>query len=341
MGSTRRGWAGALFAAALLVALGNRLYPQSAASSGQLGTEIQRLEQRLSQAGISPAERHDASVRLARLLQLSGNIAGAAAGWLDAAAASPQDDAALVAGAYCLAAVGEWERSLQTLSPLIASGRRGQPLLQARYLDACLRARISGNVSALGGLAQDQEFAGLHPLIYYTLWRIIAENPGIFTEGGAESWRSRLVAEFPNSPEARAANPEKTGALVSAAQNPVWMLFPGAGDPSPVAPAVSVAANSPGASPSVPSAAAPSATPAPNATPASTAVLQTGAFSREANARGQAEALRNAGFPATVSRKIVNNAEHWAVTVPAGQDASRTREALKRAGFDSFPVRNN
>ena len=325
MGSTRRGRAGGLFAAALLLALGSRLYPQSAASSGQLGTEIQRLEQRLSQAGISSTERHDASVRLAQLLQLSGNIAGAATRWLDAAAASPQDDEALVAGAFCLAAVGEWDRSLSTIRPLLASGRRDQPALQARYLDACLRARLSGNVSALSGLAQDQEFAGLHPLIYFTLWRIIIENPG-----SAESWRSRLIAEFPNSPEARAASSGRTGTSVSAVQNPVWMLFPGTGD------SISVV-------PTAPSAAPPSA-PTPSAAAsgaASGTVLQTGLFGREANARGQAEALRNAGFSATVSRKMVNNAEHWAVTVPAGQNTTRTIQELKRAGFDSFPVRNN
>jgi len=318
MGSTRRRFAGALLAAVFILVAGDRLYSQTA--TGQLGTEIRSLEQKLSQSGISPAERHDALVRLARLLQLSGNVAEASARWLEAAAANQQDDAALVAGAYCLAAIGEWERALQAISPLIASGRRGQPFLQASYLDACLRARISGNASALVELAQSPEFAGLHPLIYYTLWRITAETD-------AASWRTRLLAEFPNSPEARAANPE--GATpVSVAQSPLWLLFPGAGSASPVVPAA-------------PAAPAPSVPAATSATPASATVLQTGLFSREANARGQADALQRAGFSATVSRKTVNSAEHWAVTVPAGQNVNRTREALQRAGFDSFPVRNN
>jgi len=314
MGSTRRGWTGALFAAVFLV-LGHGLYPQSAAPTGQLGVEIQRLEQRLAQAGISSAERHDASARLARLLQLSGDIAGAAARWLDAAAAAavagPQDDEALVAGAFCLAAVGEWERSLLTIRPLLASSRRDQPTLQARYLDTCLRARISGNVSALAGLAQDPEFASLHPLIYYTLWQISTN---------AESWRTRLIAEFPNSPEARAADTGMAGASISAVQSPLWMLFPGTGELSPLSPAADTSAAGNGAA---------------------GRVLQTGVFSRETNARSQADALRRAGFSATVSRKMAGSAENWTVTVPAGQDANRTIQELKRAGFDSFPVRNN
>ncbi|MCL2128236.1 MAG: SPOR domain-containing protein, partial [Treponema sp.] len=70
-------------------------------------------------------------------------------------------------------------------------------------------------------------------------------------------------------------------------------------------------------------------------------VLQTGVFSREANARSQAEALRKAGFSASVSPKAVNGAEHWAVTVPGGQDSAKTAQELKKAGFDSFPVRSN
>ena len=322
MGSTRHGWAGALFAAVLI--LGQGLYAQSALPSGQLGAEVQRLEHSLAQG--SSADRHEALVRLARLLQLSGNFAGAATRWLEAAAANPQDDGALVAGAHCLAATGEWERALQVLRPLLSSGRQGQPVLQARYLDACLRARMSGNASGLADLAQDPEFSSLHPLIYYTLWQITAENPGVSPAGSAESWRGRLISEFPSSPEARAADTGRAGTSVSIVQSPLWLLFPGTGSSPAVSGTVPASQNAP-------SAATPGA--------AASAVLQTGLFGREANARGQAEALRRAGFSATVTRRMVNNAERWAVTVPAGQNATRTMDELKRAGFDSFPVRNN
>ncbi len=126
---------------------GGMLYAQN--SPGQLGAEIQRLESQLSAAGLSPAERHDAFARLARLRQLSGDIAAAAANWLEAVGADPTDDNAVIAGAYCLAAIGEWEKAASTLRPLLASGKQGTPVLQARYLDAFLQARKSGNAAAL------------------------------------------------------------------------------------------------------------------------------------------------------------------------------------------------
>jgi len=45
-----------------------------------------------------------------------------------------------------------------------------------------------------------------------------------------------------------------------------------------------------------------------------------------------------AGFTASISRKLVNGAEYWAVTVPEGQDQRKTAADLKKAGFDSFPI---
>jgi hypothetical protein len=36
---------------------------------------------------------------------------------------------------------------------------------------------------------------------------------------------------------------------------------------------------------------------------------------------------------------MVNGAELWAVTVPAGQNPGSTSQALKEAGFDSFLVK--
>jgi cell division protein FtsN len=79
--------------------------------------------------------------------------------------------------------------------------------------------------------------------------------------------------------------------------------------------------------------------PKPQANVPATPVLQTGAFSSEANARTHAESLRKAGFTATITRKQVNGADRWAVTVPAGQNPNKTMQELKKAGFDSFPVK--
>jgi len=159
-------------------------------------------------------------------------------------------------------------------------------------------------------------------------------NPEIRGAADAELWKSRLLTEFPQSPEARAANPEKQrdSSSVSTIQSPLWLLFPGAAGPVAVEP---------------PKPAAPVEQPksAPPVKPAVTGnapvpvVLQTGLFSKEANARVQSDTLRKAGFTAMVSRKLVNGTEYWVVTVPGGQNTNKTIQELKKAGFDSFPVK--
>jgi len=313
----------------------------------QFGTEILNLEQKLANPGISSFERYEALVRLARIRQLSGNIPGAAANWLDAAALNPNDDNALVSGAYCLTAIGEWERAYAAIQPLIASTRRGPAVLQAFYLDAYLRTWSNTNASPLAALAEDPGFASLRPTIYYTLWQILTRNPNISGAGNADSWKARLIAEYPGSPEALIAGSKNPS--ISAIQSPMWLLFPGAPVPGSTPPAARPPAI---AMPPAPAQATPSPRPVEPATPPrpagnptppvnapSAGVLQTGVFSSEANARNQVEALRKAGFTATVSRKLVNGAERWAVTVPAGQSQSKTIQDLKKAGFDSFPVK--
>ncbi|MDR0494195.1 MAG: SPOR domain-containing protein [Treponema sp.] len=319
----------AALAALLFLAGGSVLQAQE---PGQLGAEIQRLEQKLS-SGIPPAERHDALTHLAQLRQLSGNLASAAAHWLDAAAADPRDDGALVAGAYCLAAIGEWEKAASILSPLLAAGKWGPSMLQAYYLDACLKAWTANDASQLSALGERLEFAALRPMIYYTLWQIISRNPNTAGAGGADSWKTRLLAEFPQSPEARAAVPasNRDSLAVSAVQSPLWLLIPGiaaSARPTETAkPAVPVPISAPPADAGKPS------------TPVSTVVLQTGVFSKEANASAQSDALRKAGYTPSITRKLVNGAELWAVTVPPGQDVNKTIAELKKAGFESFPVK--
>jgi hypothetical protein len=337
--------------------------------------------------------------RLARLRQLSGDIAGAAANWLDAATVLPGEygDTAIVSGAYCLAAIGEWGNAALALRPLLAANRRGPLILRGRYLDACLKTWTGGDASTLAALAADPEFAGMKPTIYYTLWRTLTGNSQIAGAGNAESWKTRLLAEFPSSPEARLVNPVTGSPSVSAVQRPLWLLAPETGLPAPSQavpsqpapsqpiPVVSHTANSQIAPPTVPSqptpalrpveypvpqtaplavpvvppsqaapvapssqvtpSAAPApavSPPAPNpATPVSGTVLQTGVFGREVNARNMAEQLQRAGFTPVISRKTVNGAEHWVVTVPGGPDPNKTIQDLRRAGFDSFPVRMN
>jgi len=318
---------------------------QTGADPWQFGTEILNLEQKLVNPGSSTPDRYNALVRLARLRQLSGNLSAAAANWLNAAAINPNDDSALVAGAYCLTAIGEWERAYQVIQPLIASTRREPAVLQAFYLDAYLKTWSFANASPLAALTVDPGFVSLRPMVFYSLWQILTRNPNVSGAGSADFWKTRLVDEYPGSPEALIAS---GGASVSAVQSPLWMLFPGA----PVSSPASQASRPPAPAQAVPSPApvepakpsgntpvtAPTVAPPPVNAP-NTPVLQTGVFSSEANARAQAESLRNAGFIATVFRKLVNGAERWAVTVPAGQNPNKTTQDLKKAGFDSFPVK--
>ncbi|MDR0487433.1 MAG: SPOR domain-containing protein [Treponema sp.] len=67
--------------------------------------------------------------------------------------------------------------------------------------------------------------------------------------------------------------------------------------------------------------------------------LQTGIYSREANAQIQAVNLRQAGFSPSIEQRAVNGREMWVVTVPTGSDVNNTIDVLRTAGFDSFPIR--
>jgi cell division septation protein DedD len=220
-------------------------------------------------------------------------------------------------------------------------------MLHARYLEACARVWKSGESEALIWLANNPEYAALRPAIYYTLWKALESE-------AAANWKNRLLAEFPRSPEARIAATEDGRAAasatvnttVSAASSPMWLLLPEYSGFVP-GPLPSVAPSAPAVSPAQTPAASvtvsPPASPVPSAPAVSppapgARVLQTGLFSTEANARTQIEQLRQAGFSAAMSRRIVNGAERWVVTVPPGADINRTIRELKSAGFDSFPV---
>jgi len=319
----------------------------AAAIFAQAGTsleaEIQSIEGAVAKQGISAVERHDALVRLARLRQLSGDIEGAAKNWLEAAAAIPGsvDDEALLSCAYCLAAMGEWDRARAAIAPLLSKSQR------ARFLDISIQAINTGNTSTLVSIANNSEYSQLKSEIYFMLWKMSrGEN--------AENWRRRLAAEFPQTPEGRLAL-GGTSAVVMR-QSPLW-LFLGGLDSLPLVetPRPSSQATAP-VTPTPPqpqAAAAPQATtpqppvsPPPVAqttpqpqvtppTPTQTVRLQTGVFSRRANADTQMANLRKAGFTPSLEQR----GEMWAVTVPSGTDQARTIRDLKTAGFDSFPIK--
>jgi hypothetical protein len=309
----------AFFFVLLLAAALSSLYGQSLGVSS-LAVVIADSEALLGKSGLAGAEQRGLLEKLARLYQLSGNMEGAARAWTNAAFAEPgkRDDNALLEGAACLIALGEMDKADASVRTVLLTGRDQGALFKARYLGAQIEAFRSADTSALIALIDDPDYGELKPAVYYTLWKI----------SGADTYRNRLVAEYPLSPEARIL---EEGQTVAARPLALWVLFPGREGIGPVS---APAPSSPG-----------EANPAAQNPAASgewrTALLQTGLFSREENARAMTERLKTAGFDARVSPRTVNGNSYWAVGVPPGGDINGTILALKNAGFESFPVYPN
>ncbi|MDR0623094.1 MAG: SPOR domain-containing protein [Treponema sp.] len=300
-----------------------RAQSSNAASQGApMGTEIQNIEKNLGKSGLSGAGRRDLLIRLAQIQELTGNIEAAAQNWAAAAAAEPgkRDDLSLIRGAFCLAAMGEWDRAGAAAKTILLTGQAGPALLLARYLGAQVEAFGSGDLAALTALADDPGFVSLRPAIYYTLWNISKAAPE-----GPERWKNRLITEFPRSPEGRIA--AGGGGAVDILPSPLWLFFPGRGGI-----ALETAAP-PGTSAPAVSASVPAASPA-----SGQGVLQTGLFGSEANARKQAERLQAAGFTPALGKRRINETDYWTVNVPPGQNMGQTILKLKDAGFEAFPV---
>jgi hypothetical protein len=284
--------------------------PPIAAQTG-LETELRNLEERVRVPG--SAERRENLVRLARLRELAGDIEGAASSWELAALAAPGGDTqALLRGAACFMALGEWERADAALMEILLDSRAGEERFQASFLKAVLAGLQSGGtaVSALVSLLEDSSYGQWRPRIYFCLWKLT----------GGENWRQRLAAEFPRSPEGRIAassGRSVTGVAVSADPSPMWLLF----------------AAGPAAASSPPPAERPAALLVPGQT-----LLQAGLFSRESNARNLIERLRTAGFSALTGRQTRAGGDYTVVYVAPGPDINKTIRDLKAAGFDSFPV---
>jgi tetratricopeptide (TPR) repeat protein len=313
------------FAVVFLVCPFFVLHSQANVTGVSLETEIRNLEKTISASDVSPEKRHDALVSLARLRQLSGDIEGAAKNWLEAAAAvkGQVDDDALLACAYCLAAMGEWDRARMALEPLLIKSSR------ARFLYTSINAISTENVSALGEIAVNPEYAAYKNEIYFLLWKTLREIKKDISS--AEIWRQRLVAEFPQTPEGRLA--AGGAANVSIKPSPFWLLI-GGGALSLEGKTAAVTQ-----SPAAAVSAAQTAVPVSQSSAVSQTRLQTGLFGKQANAQAQAASLRQAGFSPSIEQRIINSGEMWAVTVQAGADTNRVIRELREAGFESFPIK--
>jgi hypothetical protein len=314
------------FLGTLLCLLPLCLLPAQSPGSRPLAGEIEDIGKKLKDSSVSGRERREALIRLARLRALSGDREGAAAFWIEAAFAEPgyRDDASLLEGTRCLIALGEFERAGANITTILQTGQDGELKTRALCLGAELEAFRKGDTGTLSVLSEDPEYGERRAALLYTLWKT----------SGDESYRIRLEADYPLSPEGRIAG--GTGG-VSGPSTALWVLMAGREgmgfeepappprSPDPVMAASAAAAAAEAPPPESPAAEGPAA-------------LQTGLFSREENARAMAERLRTAGFAPAISRRGINGNGYWAVQVEPGRDLNATILALKHAGFESFPV---
>jgi len=267
-----------------------------------LDTEISRLESFLP--GAAREEQYNALISLARLYQLSGNRDAQLRSLERVLALIPGDGRALVEQGRLFISMGEYDRASEAAAALLSKEK--EYLLMGRFLLAQIEAFRSGNIRLLAALADDPDFSAYKSGIYYTLW----------TLSGDSVWRNRLSAEFPQSPEAQIA-----ASAVSSSPTPLWLLYPGRDSIRLTEPQLAEQA------------------PTPNSGVTQTAILQTGLFGREENARALVENLRRAGFASEISRRDVSGSVFWAVLVPGGSDMNATMQRLRDFGFDSFPIR--
>ena len=279
---------------------------QTASPSRLLAADLEKLEQESSKL----AGKQEALKTMARLQQLSGNREKALEAWTAASNADPSkpDYEALLEVSRLLISMGEYDRAEAEFRKL--SGLEDAVIdARAQLTMAQLEAFNLGDTSKLQQLAADSLFVSLRGEIYYTLWKI----------SGAESWKNKLTAEFPDSPEARISSAAGT---VKAAATPQWLLFQGFSSTEAYS------------AESLPSALQDNQT-----QQAGGILLQTGLFSREPNAKAFRERLEKAGFYSRLFRREINDNEYWAVMVDGGKDHNKTLQELKQAGFDAFPVK--
>jgi hypothetical protein len=298
------------------------LHSQNAGKPASLSAELRRLEA-LANAGTA---RREVLSQLACLQELSGDFEGAANSWL----ANPSDSAAMLRGAACFASLGEWERADAAIRSVLLGGP-GSPeaQTQARLLAAQLEALRSGGTTGLSALLGDTAYAAYHPRIYFTLWKITAQD----------SWRSRLAQEFPRSPEGRIAAGTAAGVTVSALPTAMWLLAPVVAQPVAAAPQrIPAAAQPPVAAPQPVPVVSPATVPAAQLFSRYGTLLQCGFFSREANAQDLAAKLRTAGFTTLTGTESRPGGDYIAVYVLPGTDINAGIRQLKAAGFESFPI---
>jgi tetratricopeptide (TPR) repeat protein len=276
-----------------------------------IADEFRAAVSELDAPAASPAERHEAYTRLARILQLSGNVEEAATAWENAAYSIPErrDDTALVESASCHVLMGEWDKAAEIVKLLLLTARDDKNISgKAVYLNGQIEMFKNGNSSALEAIAGNPEYIAFRPAVYYTLFQVSGKNV----------YKTKLVNEFPASPEAYSVisgGPK----LVSMLPAPHWVLFPGRENVN------AGQLKSGGTAGKTAVAGLPS--------------LQAGLYKDKKNASMQVERLKEAGFDASVTQRTASGSVYWIVSVriPPGSAMKNAISRLKERGFEAFP----
>lgn len=306
-----------LAGAFVLIVSGSWLYAAEPPAGGILQDELGKIKAALNKPSITAQEKHAAYAQLGRILQLSGDIEGAATAWENAAFAVPdkRDDTALLENAACLMAMGEWEKAEASVKLVLLTTRGDRRVEQkAKYLNAQIEAFHSGNATILEAFTENPDYMPVRPALYYTLWKVTGNN----------EYKTKLITEYPQSPETRALFLDGGAGehnAISVSPQAYWLLFPGR-ESARIETLGSAPASAPAGSLEI-------------ATPLS---LQTGVYNSRENASMQVGLLKAAGFNANIMQRNIAGAAYWAVSVPAGANASATTDKLKKAGFEAFPT---
>jgi tetratricopeptide (TPR) repeat protein len=293
---------------------------QSFGPAGSLSEEIQRLEIIIQDTKIDGAAKKSALIEKAQLFEITGNIEEAAKTWNEAAFAesNKRDDNALFRCAACFAAMGDYSRADAHLKTILLTGNNAKSLKDAKYLSAQIEVLRKGEngFPVLLAFLENPDYNSFQPEIYYLLWKV----------SGSEKYKSTLIADFPESPEALLA--QENNSAISPAFTPMWLLFPGREQLVFSAPITET--THPANQPSVKN---------ENETESESPVLlQAGLYSKQENAQAMVNRLKSKGFTGTISTKAVSGTMYWQVTLLPGTDSNRTIMQLKDAGFETFPV---
>jgi tetratricopeptide (TPR) repeat protein len=260
-------------------------------------SELERLG-RLVRTTENDDEKRSYLVRIAKLNRLSGNTEEAADAWQSAAFAGKRDNDYLMEAAFCFAAIGNFDKASANARMILLAGDP-YSTVKARFLMAEIEAFNRGDTAPIIALLSDSIYDAYKPVIYYTIWKLV----------GDDTYKTRLLSEYPSSPESLACQGAGT---ISIFPSPLWIL-PAKNDNA--------------------------ASSNQQKKTAEDLVLQAGLFSEEANAKALVEKITRTGFRAESVPRTRNNKRYWAVMVSAGDNINAVMSRLKALGFDVFPVK--